>query len=133
MPIDYSRYAPNWKTEIVPSVLRRADNCCEECGLLNGSTVYCIKLWIKMGHARYQWRSIWFRHKSDAEREKQRWNDPKEIRVVLTVAHLDHDETNHNVPLERLKAMCQLCHLRYDAAEKYRRSQEKTFNRLKNT
>lgn len=35
-------------------------------------------------------------------------------RVVLTVAHLDHD-TQHNNP-ENLRALCQRCHLRYDAA-----------------
>lgn len=49
----------------------------------------------------------------------------KMVKVVLTIAHLDHDETNHEVKDERLMAMCQLCHLRYDAKEKYRRS----FNR----
>lgn len=32
---------------------------------------------------------------------------------VLTVAHLDHDETNNAE--ENLKAMCQGCHNRYDA------------------
>ena len=34
-------------------------------------------------------------------------------KVVLTVAHLDHD-TTHNEP-DNLKALCQRCHLRYDA------------------
>lgn len=34
-------------------------------------------------------------------------------RVVLTVAHLDH--TPENVGDENLLAMCQACHLRYDA------------------
>ena len=47
--------------------------------------------------------------------------NPKKVKVVLTIAHLDHDETNLSVRDERLKAMCQLCHLRYDAKEKYRR------------
>jgi hypothetical protein len=44
------------------------------------------------------------------------------IEAELLIAHLDHDETNHEVTDDRLKAMCQLCHLRYDAKEKYRRS-----------
>ena len=35
-------------------------------------------------------------------------------RVVLTIAHLDHD-TTHNAP-ENLAALCQKCHLTYDAA-----------------
>ena len=34
-------------------------------------------------------------------------------RVVLTVAHLDH--TPENCEPENLKAMCQRCHLTYDA------------------
>ena len=33
-------------------------------------------------------------------------------KVVLTVAHLDHDEANCG--LENLRALCQRCHLRYD-------------------
>ena len=35
-------------------------------------------------------------------------------RVVLTVAHLDHQP--ENCADENLKAMCQRCHLKYDAA-----------------
>lgn len=34
-------------------------------------------------------------------------------KVVLTVAHLDHDPTNNR--FSNLKAMCQRCHLTYDA------------------
>jgi 5-methylcytosine-specific restriction endonuclease McrA len=34
-------------------------------------------------------------------------------KVILTVAHLDHNPQN-NTP-ENLRALCQLCHLRYDA------------------
>lgn len=42
-------------------------------------------------------------------------------KIVLTVAHLDHDEENFDVKDERLKALCQRCHLRYDVPEKKRR------------
>ena len=35
------------------------------------------------------------------------------IRIVLTVAHLNHDETDCRD--ENLKALCQRCHLTYDA------------------
>lgn len=124
MPIDYSRYPPTWKKEIVPAVLLRADNKCECCGLENKSTVYCIKLWVKEEVAyqpRYKQRSIWFRSEQDANREVS-FGRVQTVKVVLTIAHLDHDEENWNVSIDRLKAMCQLCHLRYDAKEKYRRS-----------
>lgn len=35
-------------------------------------------------------------------------------KVVLTIAHLDHDPENWAVQNERLRALCQKCHLRYD-------------------
>lgn len=123
MPIDYKRYPINWKTEIVPEVLKRADDCCEDCGLKNRSTVYGIKMWIKID-GKYKLRSIWFRDERDANREKI-IGVVRKIKIVLTIAHLDHDETNHDVMLERLKALCQCCHLRYDANEKYKRQQDK--------
>jgi hypothetical protein len=34
-------------------------------------------------------------------------------RVVLTVAHVDHDTVNND--LGNLRALCQACHLRHDA------------------
>lgn len=49
----------------------------------------------------------------------------KLYKIVLTVAHLDHDETNWDVKDERLAALCQSCHLKYDAPEKSRRRNEK--------
>lgn len=48
-------------------------------------------------------------------------------RVILTVAHLDHDEENFEVTDERLAALCQRCHLRYDAQEKARRRRVKRY------
>jgi hypothetical protein len=38
-------------------------------------------------------------------------------RVVLSACHLDHDPAN---PAPRLAALCQACHLRYDAYQRWR-------------
>ncbi|HWK58717.1 MAG TPA: hypothetical protein VNQ80_15345 [Parapedobacter sp.] len=35
-------------------------------------------------------------------------------KVVLTIAHLDHDKSNADVLDDRLRALCQACHLKYD-------------------
>lgn len=130
MPIDYKKYPANWKSEIVPAVLKRADNACESCGLHNHVFVWAIKLWVKGKDGRYRLRSIWFRDMRDALREADA--PARKIKVVLTVSHTDHDENNQDVQLDRLKALCQICHLRYDAEEKYRRVIEKwDSNRLK--
>lgn len=122
MSIDYKRYPPNWK-ETRLRILDRAKNKCEFCGLKNKSFVYSVRYYIRH-HDRYSYRHIWFRSKQDAIRECLN-NEIKTVQVVLTIAHLDHDETNWNVKDNRLKATCQICHLRYDAYEKYRRSIEK--------
>lgn len=122
MPIDYSRYPLNWKTEIVPAVLKRAGNCCEFCGLENGREVYAISMTVK-DEGRYKHRRMWFRDERDAKRESIT-GIVDTVKIVLTIAHLDHDEENHAVKPDRLAALCQMCHLRYDAAEKYRRRLE---------
>ena len=35
MAIAYKKYPSNWKTEIRPRILKRADNKCEICGVEN--------------------------------------------------------------------------------------------------
>ena len=128
MPIDYKIYPKNWKTEIVPAVIKRAESRCECCNLKNYQIVFSIKLSVKDEQGKYKTRSIWFSNEQDAIRESKCEDISeknlfvKNVKVVLTVAHLDHDETNHSVKLDRLRAWCQICHLRYDAQEKYRRS-----------
>lgn len=83
MPCDYTKYPPNWKTEIRPRILERADHKCEECAAEN-----------------YQAHPI------------------TGSRVVLTIAHLDHDPDNWEVTDDRLKALCQKCHFSYDRGNK---------------
>ncbi len=36
-PENRDRYPKNWLTEIRPAILKRAENCCERCGIPNGS------------------------------------------------------------------------------------------------
>jgi len=109
MPIDYKKYPPNWKTEIRPRILERAKNRCECCGLKNYSVVNSFK---RNGI------TLW---KDSTFSDWIKTDSPKQVRVIITIAHLDHDETNQDVSDDRLKAMCQLCHLRYDAKEKEKR------------
>lgn len=133
MPIDYKRYPPNWKSEIVPRILKRSNNQCENdnCNFKNGQLVWSV---------RFRGKTIgWFETFEEADKQEKSFEskfcfrtkqtiyipNPKQVKVVLTIAHLDHDETNFNVTDDRLKAMCQLCHLRYDAKEKYKRSKQK--------
>lgn len=70
--------------EIRARILERAGHKCEWCGAPN-----------------------YFEH----SRKDKRGNP---VKVVLTIAHLDHDKENHNVTDDRLAALCQKCHLNYD-------------------
>ena len=75
------------------------------------------------GKGRYSFYQIWQRSLGDVVRlEPLMMQAPKKVKVVLTIAHLDHDEGNHDVKDDRLQALCQKCHLAYDAEEKYRRA-----------
>jgi len=124
MPIDYSKYPKNWKTEIRPRIMKRANNTCEfeGCDFKHLEYVWSVKY---KGRVTGWYRDFAEADKQDVTIEMARGGklipNPKKVKVVLTIAHLDHDETNMNVTDDRLKAACQLCHLRYDAKEKYRR------------
>ena len=129
MPIDYKKYPPNWLSEIRPRIMLRANNTCENdgCDFKHLELVWAV---------RHKGRTTgWFRDfeyanslpsTGEAKRNPKTGRvecvpNPKQVKVVLTIAHFAHDETNHEVTDDRLKAMCQLCHCRDDAKEKYRR------------
>lgn len=38
----------------------------------------------------------------------------KVFKAVMAVAHLDHDKENHDVSMDRLLLLCQICHLKND-------------------
>jgi 5-methylcytosine-specific restriction endonuclease McrA len=88
MPFDYSRYPSSW-SRIRHGTLRRALSKCECCGAKNGEA-----------------------HPLTGSK------------VVLTIAHLgkpfalggdEHDE--HDIRVENLAALCQHCHLGFDALD----------------
>lgn len=91
MPIkaeNKSRYPKNWK-QIRESILERANNRCEFCGIEN--------------HI----------YKDVTVTDKHGGYVAKRVYVVLTIAHLDH--TPENCDPSNLRALCQKCHLTYDA------------------
>lgn len=49
--------------------------------------------------------------------------DGRAVRIILTVAHLNHDPTDNRD--ENLAALCQQCHLRYDAKQKAKERAER--------
>ncbi len=124
MPIDYKEYPPNWKTEIRPAVMARAGElrddggniikhaCCEnpDCKVENHSK------------GARDFRGIWLTESeiNGLDSTSGEWHFqhirgfPKITMIVLTVAHLDHDKTNKEISIDRLRAWCQRCHLNFD-------------------
>jgi hypothetical protein len=45
----------------------------------------------------------------------------KQIKVICAVAHMDHDEWNKDVSMDRLQYLCQKCHLELDYEDNLRR------------
>lgn len=125
--IDYKKYPANWRTKIRPAILERANDCCEECGVANYSQGYRDK----EGNF-YEWSYVW----DLLERTGRdlfddvlaHCSEAKMIKIVLTIAHLDHDVTNNDP--SNLKALCQLHHLRHDL-QHHKANARKTIDRKK--
>lgn len=114
MPIDYSKYPKNWKSEIRPAILQRANNKCEVCGVEN-NMIILRGIW--NGVECYQDCDGLIYDAANGECIDSTYLGEvhptnKLIRIVLTIAHLDHDVANNSY--DNLKAMCQKCHLNYD-------------------
>lgn len=113
-PENKARYPKDWP-QIRATILERAEHKCEKCKapnrtriargagddegtyMLDTADVYCAETGEHLGQT----------HMSNYE--VLRMTD-----VVLTIAHLDH--VPENCAPENLRAWCQRCHLRYDAA-----------------
>lgn len=121
-------YGQHWRENTRPRILRRANNRCEECKKPNGRHVWVFA----NGPGSQCWtlfknRQNWFwrgqmskedteplvgQHIQHLRLNQNEWRAARRIRVVLTIAHLNHvsgDDRDDN-----LKALCQWCHLNYD-------------------
>ncbi|RZJ89981.1 MAG: hypothetical protein EOO20_09510 [Chryseobacterium sp.] len=103
MPINYKEYPKDWRV-IRERILTRAEHKCEFCGIPNHIFI------LRTGKGINDW-VLW---PDGMESEAWTADGLKATRIILTIAHLDHDKTNHQVSDDRLKALCQKCHLQYD-------------------
>ena len=125
MPIDYKKYPSNWKSEIRPSILERANNCCEFCQLENysqglreadGMFIHWAEIENALENRGYDYFEEELKHHVSKDGKVERLT-----KIVLTIAHLDHNINNNDY--SNLKALCQRCHNRYDIG--FRKSNRK--------
>lgn len=116
LPENKKRYPANWKTEIRPRILERANHCCENCGVPDKSLLVYRNN--KLDDIVKPTDFVYDLHKNDGGKTWTTYEDGKLVRyrlalVVLTIAHLDHTPENCND--DNLRAWCQKCHNSYDA------------------
>ena len=102
MPCDYKQYHPEWKIKIRPDILERDNHCCKFCGVKNLSII----------HRTGKGMNDWIYWPEGMESEAWTLDGLKSTKIVLTIAHLDHDKTNNEY--DNLAALCQKCHLGID-------------------
>lgn len=128
MPIDYKKYCKDWKLRSRFIRHYRAQNKCECCGVKNHKLI--LRGWFDGVEVYQDLEGAIFR--ADNSRYITHWyigkvdkqSKNKFIKVVLTVAHLDHDIKNNS--FFNLKAMCQKCHNSYDASHRKQTRMKKT-------
>lgn len=110
MPCDYKEYPFDWKA-IRAEVMVRAGNKCEGTDHFPDCRVD--------HHGIYFYDRDGVRKVHDGSHETDEYITGYELRcskVVLTIAHMDHDKLNNGEPGNRpnLRALCQRCHLDWD-------------------
>lgn len=119
MPIDYSKYPDNWKTEIRPRILERAQHKCEWCGLPNYALV--MRSPVDDHYLRYDadhdvhidQDGDWIR----LSEMDEKYADVQYVKIVLTIAHI-HDSDPMACDDDNLAALCQKCHNGHDAKDR---------------
>lgn len=103
MPCDYKNYPKDWK-EMRKRILERENHKCKFCDVPNYAIIYRpIKKNMK-----------WEFAPEGMICESDLFDGIKFTKIILTIAHLDHDKENHEVSDDRLAALCQRCHLLFD-------------------
>ena len=124
-PENKLRYPKNWK-EISLRIRARDENKCKFCGIENGKVGWRVPDGTFYTAREFSEDYINPVHEKQLLKIVER--NQREIKIVLTVAHLDH--VPENVDDGNLAALCQRCHLRYDK-DQHRANSRKTREKKK--
>lgn len=111
-PENREKYPPAWKQISEDIRFNRAQNRCEVCGIINHSVIKRMDGGTWRNPSQVEWDMIHSRIKYSNSNMTESLKYHGFTKVVLTVAHLDHNP--ENCDYSNLKAMCQKCHNNYD-------------------
>jgi hypothetical protein len=112
-PENKDKYPKNWKQISAEIRFVRARNRCEICGIGNNLIIKRFKDGTWRQACPQEIDMIFSRIKNCHSNFTESLKYHGFVKVILTVAHLDH--TPENCSYDNLKAMCQKCHNSYDA------------------
>lgn len=111
--------SPEW-LEIRARIQKRAGNCCEACGVANGAIGGRLRDGVFLPRQPYGEKLLRLEWPQPGDTwwcsDGQRQEKLRIIRIVCTVAHLDHDPTHNDD--ENLSFLCQRCHNRHDQSHR---------------
>mgnify|MGYP003480557995 FL=1 len=111
-PENKGRYPANWK-QIRAAILERAKHRCEFCGVENYAVGQRVDgRWCQQQGEPANYVSARLQADRLNMGLRNELSQPFTV-IVLTIAHLDHTPENNDP--ENLRALCQRCHLHYDA------------------
>lgn len=118
------RYPKNWRA-IREGIVLRANNACEQCRAPNRELIVrgdadgrdAGTYMLPHGEVHDAVSGEFLGYARGSEYEGSKFTE-----VVLTVAHVDHDESNNDP--SNLLALCQRCHFALDRADNDRRRRE---------
>lgn len=120
-PENRALYPADWKAISRRIRHERAGNRCEQCKAPNGELIVRAE-----DGATYMLSDGEVHDANDGQTlgyaRSSEYPGYQLVKIVLTVAHLDHDPTQNRD--ENLRALCQRCHLRHDAEHHRRNSAE---------
>jgi len=134
-PENRARYPDDWK-QISQRVRNDAGNRCEWCNAPNNETIQrgtdrarasdqSVPAYRTMDLTAYEASICADTGTYIAGTCAYTFDTQREVKVILTVAHLDHQP--ENCARENLRALCQRCHNRYDAPARRRGREKRRF------
>ncbi len=114
-------YPANWKQISQDIRTNRAHNKCEVCGVLNHAYIFrCMydgrECYQTVNGDLYDANNSELIDTETYDYSLDATHTDRAIKIILTVAHLDHNPQNNDY--NNLRAMCQRCHNRYDATHR---------------